>query len=181
MSFRLAVLLGIALLAGCSGGGGPGSGLFGSSPTTGQACPNVAVLEAPGELTRFAEGKMGTLHDLLFQARLDVSDAFCEITEKATFVTAKAKLKVARGPAEKKGEIPLTFFVAVLDPKKQVILREAFPLIIQLKPNESSFEYEDSFTIQIDRKEGIDPSNYSVYGGFEMTPAELEYSRRRHG
>ena len=179
---RLLAILSVALLSACSGGGGgPGSGLFGSAPTTGLACPNVAVLDAAGELTRFAGGSPGSLQDLLFQTRLDVVEAFCEITDKAIFVTIKARLTLARGPAEKTGELPLTFFIAVLDGKKAVILREAVPLIIKLKPDETRFEYEDTFTIQIDRKDKIDASVYSVYGGFEMTPAELEYSRRRRG
>lgn len=166
------------MLAGCSGGG-PGSGLLGSEPVTGQACPNIAVLDAPGELTRFGGASPGALNDLLFQARMDVTDAFCEITDKATFVTAEAKISIARGPAETKGEVRFAFFVAVLDGQRNVILRDAFPLIVQFKKDETHLDYKDSFTIQIDRKPGIDPSSYSVYGGFEMTPDELEFSRRR--
>ena len=172
----LAVLAGLAIvLAGCAkdsffGGGGELSGL---------ACPQVAVLEAPGELTRFSGGQVGKISDVLFQAKMEVTGVFCDIDDEAIFVTADAKLGVIRGPAEATGEVDFSFFVAILNGYREVILRQAFPIIVQFDGSERKIEFEDSVTFQIDRKENVDPGTYTIYAGFEMTPEELEFNRRR--
>ncbi len=172
----LAVLAGLAfVLAGCAkdsifGGGGELSGL---------ACPQVAILEAPGELTRFSGGKIGEISDVRFQAKMEVTHAFCDIDEKAIFVTVDAKLGVIRGPAETTGEVDFSFFVAILNGQKEVILRQAFPIIVQFDGPKRKIEFEDSINFQIDQKKNVDPGTYTIYGGFEMTPEELEFNRRR--
>lgn len=172
----LAVSVGIAvILAGCAkdsffGGGGELSGL---------ACPQVAVLEAPGELTRFSGGKIGKISDVLFQAKMEVIGVYCDIDDEAIFVTADARLGVIRGPAEAAGEVDFSFFVAILDGYKEVILRQAFPIIVQFDGAERKVEFEDSVSFQIDQKKNVDPGTYTIYAGFEMTPEELEFNRRR--
>lgn len=172
----LAVLAGLAIvLAGCAqdsffGGGGELPGLD---------CPQVAILEAPGELTRFSEGKVGNIPHVRFQARMEVTQVFCDINEKATFVTAGAKLGVFRGPAEATGEVNFSFFVAILNGYKEVILRQSFPIVVKFDGLQRKIEFEDSVTFQIDRKENIDPGTYMIYAGFEMSPEELEFNRRR--
>lgn len=165
----------VILLAGCAN-----DSLFGSgSEFSGLACPQVAVLEAPGQLTRFAGGAIGDISDVLFQARMEVTESFCTIEDDTIYVTGSAKLAVVRGPAEKTGKIKFAFFVALLNGRKEVILRQAFPIVMEFKDGLRRIEFEDSVTIQIDRKKGIDPATYSIYGGFEMSPEELDFNRRR--
>ena len=172
----LAVLAGLAIiLAGCAedslfGGGGELSGL---------ACPQVAILEAPGELTRFSGGKIGKITDVLFQAKMEVRQAYCDIEDKSIFVTADAMLGVIRGPAETTGEVKFSFFVAILNGKKEVVLRETFPIVVKFEGPKRKILFEDTVSVEIDRKENIDPATYTVYAGFEMTPEELEFNRRR--
>ena len=175
-SRTLAVLAGLAIvLAGCAkdsffGGGGEVSGL---------TCPQVAILEAPGELTRFSEGKVGNISDVRFQAVMEVTRAFCDIEEKAIFVTTDAKLSVLRGPAEVTGEVNFSFFVAVLNGHKEVILRQDFPISVMFDGPQRKIEFEDTVTLQIDQKENVDPGTYTIYVGFEMSPEELEFNRGR--
>ncbi len=173
--FALAFVLLGPLVTACAdgsifGGGGSLSGL---------ACPQVAVLNAPGELTRFSDGKIGKLSDVLFQAKMEVSGKHCDVEKEAVFVTTDAKLTVIRGPAETKREVKFAFFVAVLNGRREVIMREAFPIILKFGGSERRFEFEDSVTIQIDLQPNVDPASYSVYAGFEMSPEELEFNRRR--
>lgn len=170
-------------LAACSGGGSSGGllGLLGpgGGGASGLACPRVAVLQAPSELTRFTGAPSGNITEVLFQAQLTATNVTCEIEEKEVYVTADARLRVARGPADKKGEAAFSFFVAVLNGRGEVILRQAFPIVVQFDENEPRLEFEDSVTIQIDKQPNVDVATYSVYAGFEMTPEELEFNRRR--
>jgi hypothetical protein len=171
-----AVLAGLAIvLAGCAK-----DGFFsGGGQLSGLACPQVAILEAPGELTRFSKGKVDNISDVRFQAKMEVMGAYCDIEEKAIFVTTEAKLGVLRGPAEATGEVKFSFFVAILNGQKEVILRQAFPIIVKFDGSERKIEFEDSITFEIDRKDNVDPGTYTIYAGFEMSPEELEFNRRR--
>ena len=151
----------------------------GGRSLSGVACPQVAVLNAPGELTRFSDGKIGELSDVLFHARMEVLGGHCDIEKEAVFVTTDAKLTVIRGPAENKREVKFAFFIAVLNGQREVIMREAFPIILKFEGPEGRFEFEDSVTVQIDLQPNMDPASYSIYAGFEMSPEELEFNRRR--
>jgi hypothetical protein len=181
-SWGLAVLAGLAIvLLGCSKNSFLGSlgSVGGGGDLSGLACPQVAILEAPGALTRFSEGKVGNISDVRFQARMEVTRVTCDIEEKVTYVTANAKLVVLRGPAETTGEVNFSFFVAILDGHKEVILRQAFPIIVKFEGPQRKIEFEDSISFEIDRKENVDPGTYTIYAGFEMSPEELKFNRRR--
>ena len=163
------------LVTACAGGS-----LFGGGGSlSGLACPQVAVLNAPGELTRFSDDKIGTLSDVLFHAKIQVLGGHCDIEKDAVFVTTDARLIVIRGPAETQREVKFAFFVAVLNGQREVIMREAFPITLMFEGTERRFEFEDSVTVQIDLQPNVDPASYSIYAGFEMSPEELEFNRRR--
>tara|TARA_B100001123_G_scaffold287360_1_gene320307 strand:+ start:130 stop:684 length:555 start_codon:yes stop_codon:yes gene_type:complete len=154
--------------------------IFGGGGTlSGFACPQVAILEGPGELTRFADGKTGNISDVLFQARMEVTGGVCDIEENKVFVTADIKLNVIRGPAETKREVKFTLFIGIIDSMRKIVSRHALPILIKFDGPERNFELEDSVTVEIDVAKNVDPATYSVYGGFEMTPEELEFNRGR--
>lgn len=154
--------------------------LFGNSNAlSGSGCPNVAILEAPGELTRFVDGKVGKLPDVLFKARMEVATSTCDIEGDTIHVTADAKLKIIRGPAETKREVKFNVFIGVIDGNRSVVSRHSLPVQLKFQGPDRIFEFEDSFTVPIDLPKGVDPASYSIYGGFEMTPEELEFNRRK--
>ncbi|MEE2689294.1 MAG: hypothetical protein VX430_07710 [Pseudomonadota bacterium] len=155
------------------------SKLFGGGELSGLACPQVAVLEGPGELTRFVDGKTGKIADVLFQARVEIIGSTCTYEGNSVVVTADTKLRVIRGPAETKREVKLTIFVSVIDEKRTVILWEAMPIVVKFQGPNRNFEFENPVSVQIDLKKGVDLASYSIYGGFEMTSQELEFNRRR--
>jgi len=58
-------------------------------------------------------------------------------------------------------------------------LRETFPIVVKFEVPKRKILFEDTVSVEIDRKKNIDPATYTVYAGFEMTPEELEFNRRR--
>ena len=175
------------LAVGACGGRGPAQGggllsggLFGGgNELGGLACPRVAILEAPSELTRFTEGVSRDISDILFQSKLEINKVTCEVEERAVYVTADARLSVARGPANIDGKAPFAFFVAVLNGKREIILRQGFPVIVEFKAGEPRIDFEDSVTLEIIKEPEVDAATYTVYAGFEMTPEELQFNRLR--
>lgn len=162
------------------GGGLLSGGLFGGgSELGGLACPRVAILEAPSELTRFTEGVSRDISDILFQSKLEINKVTCEVEERAVYVTADSRLSIARGPANIDGKAPFTFFVAVLNGKREIILRQGFPVIVEFKAGEPRVDFEDSVTLEIIKEPEVDAATYTVYAGFEMTAEELQFNRLR--
>ena len=88
-------------------------------------------------------------------------------------------LSIVRGPANKEGKAPFSLFVAVLNGKREIILRQQFPIIVEFKAGEPRIYFEDAVTLEIDKKPEVDASTYTVYAGLEMSPEELEFNRRR--
>ena len=183
----LLVVMTAVLAVGACGGRGPAQGggllsggLFGgSNELGGLACPRVAILEAPSELIRFTEGVSRDISDILFQSKLEINKVTCEVEERAVYVTADASLSVARGPANIDGKAPFAFFVAVLNGKREIILRQGFPVIVEFKAGEPRIDFEDSVTLEIIKEPEVDAATYTVYAGFEMTPEELQFNRLR--
>ena len=181
------VLVGVALaISGCSGSGpAQGSGLLkgglfgGSGQLTGDACPHVAILKAPSELVRFAKSTSREMSDVLFQVKLELNRATCEMEDKAVYVTGHASLSIVRGPANKEGKAPFSLFVAVLNGKREIILRQQLPIIAEFDAGEPRLYFEDAVTFEIDKKPEVDASTFTVYAGLEMSPEELEFNRRR--
>jgi len=58
-------------------------------------------------------------------------------------------------------------------------LRDTFPIVVKFEGAQRKVLFEDTVSVEIDRKENIDPATYTFYAGFEMTPEELEFNRRR--
>ena len=173
---RIKIAVCLLLTAGCAD-----DSFLNSEPSlSGLACPQVAILETPGELTRFAKGGLGKIAKVLFQAHMDITRATCEIEAgESVLVTTDARLVVIRGPADTTGEAKFSFFYAVLDSQKKVIMRETFPIIAKFDGLNNKIDFDDTVTIEIDLDKGINPASYTVYAGFEMTAEELELNRKR--
>ena len=186
--WRHAAAVGLALFVAACGGGpkdpstlgvGSGGGLFGSDVIYGVACPQAAVLDEPSDLTRFSETAASGISGILFRASLELIESFCQIGTKTVDFTVTTEVKVARGPANTKGRANLVYFIAVLDDKKNVVFRTRFPLIVKFRKRESRVAFSEDFTLRIDVRQDLEPADYLIYLGFEMTPSELAFSRKR--
>ena len=67
----------------------------------------------------------------------------------------------------------------MLNGKREIILRQGFPVIVEFKAGEPRIDFEDSVTLEINKEPEVDAATYTVYAGFEMTPEELQFNRRR--
>ena len=168
---RAAALL---LCAAASACGGP------ELPKFPPACPQVGILEDGADLTRFRAGG-SDLTDMVVDGRITgLSNAKCSLDDLTHLRTVlSVDLEVARGPAATSRQAPVTYFVAVskgdaiLD-KKDYTLNVAFP---------SNTDRLRLTGQQIDLVLPVANVNagsaYRITIGFQLTPAQLAFNRRR--
>lgn len=146
---------------------------------TPNVCPPTAILDDVGELVRFANATPSGPTDVVFRTRMKQVSGFCDVNESLVEMELNTSMETVRGPSNKSGEAKFTYFVAILDKDKKVLSRIKFPMIAQFKSRETKLDFTEALTVTIPRKKGDLPKDYLVYLGFEMTPAELAYNRKR--
>lgn len=146
---------------------------------TPNVCPQTAILDDAGELVRFASATPAGPGDVAFRVRMKQISGICEVDESEVEMELAAAMETLRGPSNAEGEAKFTYFVAILDSDKKVLSRIKFPMVAQFKSRETKLDFSEALTVTIPRKKGDLPKDYIVYLGFEMTPAELAYNRKR--
>lgn len=168
---RLFVVLGALVLAACGSDGdvGGSAGL----------CPQTAILDDPSQIVRFKPDTEKGPGDLLFHMRLKTFSGECEFDEKEIAVDLRIAMEALRGPANEKGRAGFTYFVAVLGLDRKILVRQEFPMIVEFDGNDTQVNFSEEITVYIPRRKNDSTADYLVYLGYEMTPEELAYNRRR--
>jgi len=169
---RVVCMLGFLALAGCGSSSSDvasGAGL----------CPQTAILEDAGQIVRFQPGSERSPADLLFNLRIRTFSGTCDVDEKEIALDLKIAMEALRGPANEKGEAEFAYFVAVLGRDKKILVRQKFPMIVKYDTRETEIKFDHEVTVTIPRRKNDSTSDYLVYMGYEMTPDELAYNRRR--
>ena len=146
---------------------------------TPNVCPSTAILDDAGELVRFASAPPKGPGDIAFQTRMKRLTLLCEVDDKSVEMDLFAAMEVVRGPANPKGEAKFVYFIAILDKDKNILNRIKFPMIAQFQRRETKLEFTEDMVVTIPKKETALPKDFYVYLGFEMTPEELAYNRKR--
>ncbi len=172
MRLRLALVPALAtLLAGCGG----------DATRYPIACPRPAILAEGADLTRYRPGAPPDLAALETDARLVRVEGGCSRGNNAIEMRLAVGITVDRGPAFRAREVPLSWFVAVVDNRTQRVLSEqGFQERISFNPNETrtsgmSQEVDVTLPVGDDRR----AQDYTVYVSFRLTPEELAMNRRR--
>jgi len=170
--YRAAIGLVALALAACGSDGSVGEGEVGR-------CPQTAILDDPSQIVRFKPDTDKGPGDLLFHTRIKTFAGECEFDEKEIALDLRIAMETLRGPANEKSEAGFTYFVAVLGTDKKVLVRQRFPLLVKFESTEMRMDFTEAVTVYIPRRKGDSTSDYLVYLGYEMTPEELAYNRRR--
>jgi hypothetical protein len=142
-------------------------------------CPTTAILEEPGQLIRFKTAPSNGPNDVLFQTKMVRISGVCDFNDKEIDMELEVAMQALRGPANKKGRAQFVYFVAILDRDKNVLNRVEFPMIAEFLKQDTEINFTEAVTVTIPRKKGLMPADYLIYLGFEMTPEELAFNRRR--
>lgn len=152
-------------------------------------CPSARVMGEPSELTRFGEGPGRDPTDILFEA------AFIRVVGECSYdddggeidIELNVVIDVLRGQANRDGEVSFRYFVAVAErgedigPQPAVHGRKAFAVQASFPETRRNIRYADLLEITIPRPDARSVRGYVLYLGFELTPEELAYNKRKLG
>ena len=161
----------LVVLAGCS--------TFDDPPP----CPRVSILKQTSLLTLYGEGPGRDDVDVAFELALrDVaSDCDLNVDDEAgggVAVTFALPIYATRGPAAETDRLSVPFFVALADPGRQIVAKEIFTAEIAFDADGASAQTVEEIEQWIPLGPGEIGAGYETLVGFQLTPAQLEDTRR---
>jgi len=153
-----------------------------------QPCPRVSVLGDAARLTRFAEGPGRDLTDVAYEAEMTNVFSGCEHVvdddsgQTVVVIAVAPVVSAVRGPANRDHEARFDYFVTVVGPDNAILNKETFGLTVQFPGNRTRVRFRDDdppVTIDLPLSGDVSATGYRLFVGFQLTPDELGYNRRR--
>ncbi|WP_193188572.1 hypothetical protein [Nisaea sediminum] len=159
----------LALVAACSSDKGPPPG-----------CPKTDFVSDLDHMTAFADGAVGDLTDVRFDARLGGLTAICNFEKSELVMDVAFQVVATRGPANRDNQAEVTYFLAIADETGAVIAKETFSNTLPFKGNLRRVAITDEFAPRIPyTADKLTLNSYRVLIGFQLTPEQLAYNRRQ--
>ncbi len=151
----------------------------GTTPQFPPVCPTSGILRDAADLTRF-RGAGTDLTDMVVDGRITGLGGKCLLDDaKHLRTTLTVNLDITRGPASRAASEDVDYFVSVS--KGQTILDKKIYRLTAAFPGNSDRARirtdEVDLVLPIDDK--VQGNSYSILVGFQLTPAELDFNRRR--
>jgi hypothetical protein len=128
------------------------------------------------ELTRFA-GQGRDLTDVLFEARVHDVALICEYDDGVIEADLRVRIMAVDGPANRGRKIRLAYFVAIATRDRKIVAREEFELEVPFGGNRTRILAVDEVSPRIPLRPGQSGTDYVIYVGLALTPAELRYNQ----
>lgn len=174
----LRLLLPAALLASLAACGPSAS----ERVTAAQLCPKALRVQDASTLTRFQPGRGRDATDTLVQASLSDIVVACSARRDRVEVDIVFEVRVAEGPALARTapdrKVALEYFVAIVDPQRQIVTRRTFNADFQFSGNRTKLQSKEELSQRIPLADPGTGGAYQIAVGFVMTPNEVEFNRR---
>jgi len=178
MFMVLRLLLPAALLAALAACGPSAS----ERVTAAQLCPKALRVQDASTLTRFQPGRGRDATDSLVQATMSDIVVACSARRDRVEVDIVLEIRVAEGPALARTapdrRVALEYFVAIVDPQRQILTRRTFNADFQFTGNRTKLQSKEELSQRIPLAEPNTGGAYQIAVGFVMTPDEVEFNRR---
>ena len=165
----------LALLAAC----GPSAT---ERITAAQLCPKALRVQDASTLTRFQPGRGRDATDTLMQASMSDIAVACSARRDRVDVDIVFDIRVAEGPAlariARDRKVSLEYFVAIVDPQRQIVTRRTFNADFQFSGNRTKLQSKEELSQRIPLANPNTGGAYQIAVGFVMTPDEVEFNRR---
>ena len=162
----------LAVLAGCNP--------FDEPPP----CPRVSILQQASSLTLYRDGPGRDPSDVAFEVELGHADINCgydfdDDEGGGVAVAFAVPIGITRGPAAETDRLSVSYFVALTDPRRQIVAKEVFIAEIAFDGADQRVQAVEEIEQWIPLGPGESGTAYETLVGFQLTPAQLEHSRRR--
>jgi hypothetical protein len=170
-SWRAPGALAVAvLLAGCGGS---------SEEIVVRSCPTVSVLADAAAVTKYRSPRGRDLTDVVLDARVTGARGECSFSRREVTMNLAVGFDFAIGPANRDRSVDLSYFVAIVDPQNNVVVREEMPIQLQVPVNQSRVTYSEELEPRIPYRERANLVGYRIFVGLVLTPEEAQANRRR--
>jgi hypothetical protein len=167
----LAVLALAALAAGCGS----------SKPEP--ACPRGIIPIDASKITRFRDGPGRDLTDVLVTGNIqNILVDECKYDKDSVAINNfQLAITADRGPADRSRAADFEYWVAVVDPERKVLKREAFNVHFDFAELNHVGVVVSDLVLRIPMTDIMKAPGYQIVVGFQLTPQELEWNRSQRG
>lgn len=151
-----------------------------------QPCPDYFILEEAASLTQFRDGPGRDLIDVEYQAEMRtialgcLSDIDTDTRIGEMEVEIAPVVGVELGAAFNGQETTLETFIAVMNPEDKVLYREAISIPISFQGNLTRLIVKaPQTTVALPITPDVSSRYYRIYGGFALTPSQVDYNRKK--
>ena len=167
-----AALAALALL-GLSGCGGS------NLPKFAPACPATGILRDGADMTRF-RGTGTDLTDMVVDGRITGLSGKCSLDDLTHLHTVlSVSMELARGPAAVGRQADVTYFISV-SRGDTILDKKDYTFNVEFPRNAERLRLTgDQIDLVLPVNDKLSGSAYSVLVGFQLTPEQLAFNRRR--
>jgi hypothetical protein len=150
--------------------------------TAAQTCPKALRVQDAASLTRFQPGRGRDATDTIVQASIGDIAIACGTRRNGVEADIVFEIRVTEGPALARvapdRKVALEYFVAIIDPERQVLTRRTFNADFQFTGNRTKLGSKEELSQVIPLSAPGTGGGYQIAVGFVMTPVEVEFNRR---
>jgi len=126
------------------------------------ACP-PAQIAVPSDRI----GNNNQKGDLRFVAIMEQLSSSCRQDEKDVEIDIAFTMRAERGPAFEGKPVRLTYFLATVDPEREIIDKQILGLQLDFQPDQTSSALRERVTLRLPASTEATGANYSLYLGFQ--------------
>ena len=174
MTHRARILGAVALaaaLAGCD--------WFVTSDAPQVLCPRGLILNDAAELTQFRDGPGRDLTDVLSRVRVADVSLGCRYDKTGMSIELQVAIAAERGPADRAGFAEADYFVALVDGKREVRVREVYRLRFEFLDNRNRIGRIEQLDPFVPRADSVTGPDWQIWVGLLLTKEQLEYNKTR--
>lgn len=142
-------------------------------------CPVVGVPRETATLTRFRDGPGRDLTDVVFDVGVRNAKVDCKYSSSGVAIDLGVLFAAERGPAATTRTATVPYFIAIVDPDRNILAKEVFSTTLTFPPNVSQTAVADQTEETIPLPKNKSAEAYGIVVGMQLTPDEIEYNRNK--
>jgi len=104
---------------------------------------------------------------LSFVARMDQLTSSCRQGEETVEVDIAFTMNAERGPALKNDDLRLVYYLATVNPNREIIDKQFLDLQLSFEPDQSKSALRETVTLRLPTAIDAGGANYNLYLGFQ--------------
>ncbi len=128
----------------------------------GSACPPTQ-LAVPSD----SIGHSDEEGNIRYVATLEKLVSGCSVNADHVAVDLAFDVKAERGPAFQEEPINLTYYIATVDPKREIVDKKLLDVALELQPEQAAYSVREELTLHLPISSDASGANYSLYLGFQ--------------